>query len=236
MWVTSRDEAKREAALELGAHEAFETGARLPERVDAVLETVGEATWKHSLRSLKPGGVLVVSGATSGQAPSAELQRLFFLQLRVVGSTMGTRSELVQLVRLLDLSGVRPRVDRVLPLAEARDGLAALAERRRGREDRPHPVSGAAARSSARGTSRQVIGPSTTRSVAPGRRSARPARSVGAGRPNSRQPNSAARWRSAAPASARARRQPEATSVAPCHSSQRQRRNGSRPGGSAYSA
>ena len=93
-----------------------------------MLETVGEATWKHSLRSLQPGGVLVVSGATSGQAPSAELQRLFFLQLRVVGSTMGTRSELVQLVQLLDLSGVRPRIDRVLPLAEARDGLAALAE------------------------------------------------------------------------------------------------------------
>ena len=100
MWATSRDEAKREAAVELGAHEAFESGARLPERVDAVLETVGEATWKHSLRALKPGGALVVSGATSGQAPSAELQRMFFLQLRVVGSTMGTRERARQLVRL----------------------------------------------------------------------------------------------------------------------------------------
>jgi NADPH:quinone reductase-like Zn-dependent oxidoreductase len=128
VWVTSRDEAKREAAVELGAHEAFESGARLPERVDAVLETVGEATWKHSMRSLRPGGVLVVSGSTSGQAPSAELQRLFFLQLRVIGSTMGTRSELAQLVRLLELSGVRPRIDRVLALADAREGLAAMAE------------------------------------------------------------------------------------------------------------
>jgi NADPH:quinone reductase-like Zn-dependent oxidoreductase len=128
VWATSRDEAKREAAKELGADEAFETGARLPERVDAVLETVGEATWKHSLRALKPGGAVVVAGATSGQAPSAELQRMFFLQLRVLGSTMGTRDELAQLVRLLDVSGLRPRIDRVLPLAEAREGFAAMAE------------------------------------------------------------------------------------------------------------
>ena len=70
-------------ALELGAHEAFETGARLPDRVDAVIETVGKATWAHSLRSLRPGGTLVVSGATSGADPSADLNRLFFLQLRV---------------------------------------------------------------------------------------------------------------------------------------------------------
>jgi NADPH:quinone reductase-like Zn-dependent oxidoreductase len=128
MWATSRDEAKRAAALDLGADQVFESGARLPERVDAVLETVGEATWKHSLRALKQGGAIVVAGSTSGPAPSADLQRMFFLQLRVLGSTMGTRDELVQLVRLLDLSGLRPPIDRVLPLREARDGFAAMAE------------------------------------------------------------------------------------------------------------
>ena len=128
VFATSRDEAKLAAAEELGADAVFESGARLPERVDIVLETVGEAPWKHSLRALKPGGALVVSGATSGQAPSAELQRMFFLQLRVLGSTMGTREELRQLVRLLDVSGLRPRVDRVLPLADAREGFAAMAE------------------------------------------------------------------------------------------------------------
>jgi NADPH:quinone reductase-like Zn-dependent oxidoreductase len=128
VWATSRDEAKRAAAEELGADATFESGARLPERVDVVLETVGEVTWQHSLRSLKPGGVLVVSGATSGMAPSADLGRVFFLQLRVLGSTMGTRQELTQLVRLLDVSGVRPRIDRVLPLSDAREGFAAMAE------------------------------------------------------------------------------------------------------------
>jgi NADPH:quinone reductase-like Zn-dependent oxidoreductase len=128
MWATSRDEGKRAAATELGADAVFESGARLPERVDAVLETVGEATWGHSVRSLKPGGVIVVAGATSGFAPAAELQRMFFLQLRVLGSTMGTREELAQLVRLLDVSGLRPRIDRVLPLREAREGFAAMAD------------------------------------------------------------------------------------------------------------
>jgi NADPH:quinone reductase-like Zn-dependent oxidoreductase len=127
VWVTSRDEAKRSKALELGAHEVFESGARLPERVDAVLETVGEATWRHSLRALRQGGTIVVSGATSGADPSADLRRVFFLQLRVVGSTMGTRDELERLARLCATSGLRPEIDRVLPLAEARDGFAAMA-------------------------------------------------------------------------------------------------------------
>jgi NADPH:quinone reductase-like Zn-dependent oxidoreductase len=126
VWATSRSAEKRERALELGADAAFETGARLPERVDAVLETVGEATWSHSLKSLKPGGTVVVCGATSGQAPSAELNRVFFLQLSVVGSTMGTTAELAQLVQLLASSGIRPVIDRVLPLADAREGFAAL--------------------------------------------------------------------------------------------------------------
>jgi NADPH:quinone reductase-like Zn-dependent oxidoreductase len=127
VWVTSRDEAKGKKAVELGAHEAFESGARLPERVDAVLETVGEATWKHSLRALRPGGTLVVSGSTSGGNPPAELQRVFFLQLNIIGSTMGTRDELAQLARLCEASGIRPEIDRVLPLSEARDGFAAMA-------------------------------------------------------------------------------------------------------------
>jgi NADPH:quinone reductase-like Zn-dependent oxidoreductase len=128
VWVTSRDEAKRSRAVELGAHDSFESGARLPERVDAVLETVGEATWRHSLRAVSPGGTIVVTGATSGHMPPAELRRVYFLQLRIVGSTMGTRAELERLARLLAGKGIKPQIDRVLPLEQARDGLAAMAE------------------------------------------------------------------------------------------------------------
>ena len=126
VWVTSRTAEKRERALALGAHAAFESGARLPEKVDAVLESVGQATWAHSLRCVRPGGTIVVCGATSGDAPAAELSRVFFQQLRIVGSTMGTRQELLQLLEFCEASGIRPVIDRVLPLASARDGFAAL--------------------------------------------------------------------------------------------------------------
>jgi NADPH:quinone reductase-like Zn-dependent oxidoreductase len=126
VWVTSRDEAKRAKAVELGADRAFEAGARLPERVDAVMESVGEATWAHSLRSLRPGGRVVVCGATSGAAPSADLNRVFFLQLQVVGSTMGTRDELGRLLQMLSSTGVRPVVAAAMPLEDARDGFARM--------------------------------------------------------------------------------------------------------------
>src|ERR1700727_479326 len=126
IWVTSRSEAKRDAAVKLGADQAFATGARLPERVDVVMETVGQATWSHSVRSLKPGGRIVISGATSGDVPPAELTRIFFTQLSVVGSTMGTRDQLGRLVRFCEQTGTRPLIDRVLPLAEAGDGFKAM--------------------------------------------------------------------------------------------------------------
>src|SRR5919112_6311118 len=125
--VTSRDESKRQRALELGAHEAYETGERLPVTVDAVMETVGQATWLHSIRSLRVGGTLVTSGATSGNdVADMGLTRIFFLQLKVIGSTMGTRSELAYLTSMLDATGVRPVIDRVLPMERAREGFEAM--------------------------------------------------------------------------------------------------------------
>jgi NADPH:quinone reductase-like Zn-dependent oxidoreductase len=128
VWVTSREQRKRDFATECGAHAVFESGARLPEKVDVVLETVGKATWGHSLRSLKPGGRIVIAGATSGPDAAAELNRVFFKELEIVGSTMGTLEELARLVSLVDLSGIRPRIDRELPLSDVAEGLRALAE------------------------------------------------------------------------------------------------------------
>jgi NADPH:quinone reductase-like Zn-dependent oxidoreductase len=126
IWATSRSEDKRERALSLGADQVFPAGARLPERVDAVMETVGEATWSHSVKSLRPGGRIVISGATSGPMPPADLTRIFFLQLSVVGSTMGTRDQLARLMTFCGQTGVRPLIDRTLPLSQARDGFAAM--------------------------------------------------------------------------------------------------------------
>jgi NADPH:quinone reductase-like Zn-dependent oxidoreductase len=126
VWVTSRSEERRARALAIGATAAFEPGERLPDRVDAVMETVGQPTWEHSMKALRPGGTIVVSGATGGHEVMSDLRRVFFLQLRVVGSTMGTRTELEQLIRLCVASGVRPLVAAELPLEEARDGFARL--------------------------------------------------------------------------------------------------------------
>ena len=126
VWVTSRSAGKRGRAARLGAAATFEPGARLPAAVDLVLETVGRATWQHSMRSVRPGGTVVVAGATSGDPEAAELTRLFFHEIRVQGVTMGSRDDLAALLRFLARGEVRPVVDQVLPLARARDGLARL--------------------------------------------------------------------------------------------------------------
>ncbi|MER7997465.1 zinc-binding dehydrogenase [Streptomyces sp. NPDC095613] len=128
VYATSRSEVKRARAVELGATDAFEPGARLPHRVDAVIETVGAATWSHSLKCLRRGGTLVISGATSGDRPEhAELTRIFFLELRVVGSTMGSKDELADLLSFCAVKGVRPVIDEVLPLDRARQGFEKMA-------------------------------------------------------------------------------------------------------------
>ena len=110
----------------LGAHATCDSGERVPARVDAVFETVGDATWAHSMRALKPGGAIVVSGSTSGPNPGADLQRLFFLQLRVIGSTMGTRGELDNLLTFVTNAGIAPEIGLELPLERAEEGFRAM--------------------------------------------------------------------------------------------------------------
>jgi NADPH:quinone reductase-like Zn-dependent oxidoreductase len=128
VWATSRSDEKRKRALDLGAHAVFEAGARLPGRVDAVLDSVGEATWDHSIRSTRPGGHVVVCGGTSGLTVQTQLARIFFTQVDVLGSTMGSRTELEQLLGFLVASGVRPQIDSELPLARAAEGFERMAQ------------------------------------------------------------------------------------------------------------
>ena len=127
VWVTSRDESRRARALELGAAGAVASGERLPMRVDLVIETVGAATWSHSVRSVRPGGTIVVAGATTGDPAAMEIQRVFFLEIAVLGATMGTKQDLEQLLAFLARTGVRPVVDSTVPLARVGEGLARLA-------------------------------------------------------------------------------------------------------------
>ncbi|GAA4965794.1 NADPH:quinone reductase-like Zn-dependent oxidoreductase [Nonomuraea thailandensis] len=130
VYATSRSADKLAQALSWGARAAVPTGERLPERVDVVIETVGEATWTHSLKALRPGGTIVIAGATSGTNPPADLGRIFYLQQRILGSTGCTRSELVALLNLMDATGLRPVIDRTLPLDEIHKGFQLMLDGR----------------------------------------------------------------------------------------------------------
>ena len=113
VFVTSREADKRAKALKLGAHAAFEIGARLPSKVDAVIESVGAATWSHSVKSVRPGGTIAICGATTGDQPGAELTRLFFQDIRVQGSTMGSREDFARLLRFVERANLHPAIDSV---------------------------------------------------------------------------------------------------------------------------
>jgi NADPH:quinone reductase-like Zn-dependent oxidoreductase len=134
VFATSRDQTKREQAVELGAAAAFATDRDAVKQViaasgggvDAVLDTVGEATWDFSLRAVRPGGTVVVSGVTSGPNPPAQLNRIFWRQLTIAGSTMGTREELARVVELCATGSLHPLVDSVRPLRDAPAAFAAL--------------------------------------------------------------------------------------------------------------
>jgi NADPH:quinone reductase-like Zn-dependent oxidoreductase len=133
--VSSRDPSKRAAALARGVDQVVATGKDAAKEVlgltggagvDAVIESVGEATWATSLRAVRRGGAVVVAGVTSGADPPADLRRVFWRQLRILGSTMGTRSEFASLLATVAATGVRPLIDSTYPLAEAKAAFERL--------------------------------------------------------------------------------------------------------------
>ena len=121
--VTSRSADKQKRALSLGAHEALDVGARLTEQVDLVLDTVGAATWKHSLRALRPGGRIISAGATTGSDIALELPRVFYRQLSIIGSTSATRGETLRMLRFMHAAQLRPVIDSVYPFARIHDAF-----------------------------------------------------------------------------------------------------------------
>jgi NADPH:quinone reductase-like Zn-dependent oxidoreductase len=127
--ATSSSDAKLERARELGADAVVNSGGDVRAAakeatdgagVDVVVEHIGEATWKTSLAVVRPEGRVVVCGATSGPNPPAELHRVWWKQLTIYGSTMGTREDFAGAYELVRSGRARPIVDTVFPLAEAR--------------------------------------------------------------------------------------------------------------------
>lgn len=124
--ATSRDAAKRDQALALGAVAAYDSAAdKWPVQADVVIESVGPATFDKSVRALKPGGRLVVCGGTSGNTVELSLPRLFFKQFEIIGSSMGSYQEFADLVRLVE-QGLPITVDTVTSLADYPQALARL--------------------------------------------------------------------------------------------------------------
>lgn len=119
VFVTSRSEEKQDRAIAIGADAAFETGARLPHKVDAVIESVGAATWSHSVKSVRPGGTIAICGATTGDQPGAELTRIFFQDIRVQGNTMGSRDDFARLLKFVEHADLHPVIDSTYALADA---------------------------------------------------------------------------------------------------------------------
>ncbi|MGO8961769.1 MAG: zinc-binding dehydrogenase [Streptosporangiaceae bacterium] len=125
VYATSRSASKRDRIAALGAT-AVEPGARLPERVDVVIETVGSPTMDHSLKSTAPGGRIVSCGATGGYQAEIDLRRMFFLQLELLGATMGSREQLAELAELMAGRGITPVIDSVFAFGRAAEAFARL--------------------------------------------------------------------------------------------------------------
>ncbi|PYT37054.1 MAG: alcohol dehydrogenase [Acidobacteria bacterium] len=135
--VGSDDKVKRVKAL--GADEAinYRTSDFLDETrritrkrgVDVVIDSIGQETWDRSLRALARGGRLVTCGATSGYQGSTDIRHVFAKGLSILGSTMGSRAELLRIARLLGERKLKPVIDRVLPLEKVAEGHRAMAER-----------------------------------------------------------------------------------------------------------
>jgi NADPH:quinone reductase-like Zn-dependent oxidoreductase len=134
VFVTSRSPEKIAWALEQGAEAGFDSTGEFAKELraitgggaDVVIESIGEATWAQSIRSLNPGGRMVVCGATAGNRVELALPAVWFRQLEIIGSTMFTRSELARVVTMVASGKVKVPVDRIFPFEELPAALAHL--------------------------------------------------------------------------------------------------------------
>lgn len=119
--VTSRSEAKRQVALTLGAHHAFDTSRRWKEELgeesaDLILDSIGPATFGQYFEVIRPNGRIVTFGASSGDRMEIPVRAIFYPQISIIGTSMGSRQEFGQMLAFVERHSIRPVVDRIYPL------------------------------------------------------------------------------------------------------------------------
>jgi len=130
VWATSRTEKGRAKARSLGAHATFRPDEPVPRKVQAVVDSIGAASWEHSVASVARGGVLVTVGGTTGFDVSLNLLPVVADQITITGSIMGTLKDMEDMVRLIAQTGIEPEIGVVLPMERAAEGFRAMWEGR----------------------------------------------------------------------------------------------------------
>jgi len=126
VWATSRSRDGQEQAERLGAHRVFASGAELPRKVIAVFDSVGAATWEHSLGVVERGGVIVTMGVTTGSDVTMNLLPVIVNQLAIQGTIMGTRAEMLDLMNFVVRHNISPAIGNVLPMERAAEAFAGM--------------------------------------------------------------------------------------------------------------
>lgn len=130
VWATSRTEEGRTKAKALGARASFPLNEPLPRKVRAVIDSVGAATWSHSVSSVSRGGVLSVVGGTTGFDVPLNLLPVVADQITITGSIMGTLQDMEDMVSLIAQAGIKPEIGGVLPMERAAEGFRGMWEGR----------------------------------------------------------------------------------------------------------
>jgi NADPH:quinone reductase-like Zn-dependent oxidoreductase len=128
VWATARDDASREVGIRTGAHRVFMVNEKLPEPVHAVFDNVGPATWEHSMGSVARGGTVVSMGITTGPEVNMALLPIFVNELTIAGAVMGTREDFLQLMKFVQVAGIKPEIGRTLPMQKAEEGFREMWE------------------------------------------------------------------------------------------------------------
>ena len=119
VWATSRDEEGCVLAEELGAVRCYKSNERLPHKVDVVVDNVGPASWGHSLDSVVRNGTIILAGLTTGHSVELPLLKAVSQQISLLGTVMGTRNDMINLINFIETTGIVPHIGNVFPMQEA---------------------------------------------------------------------------------------------------------------------